>query len=275
MYRANLEQADVRAATGLLFDENRVVGMRIEGSAPDPWSVLRRNYTGPWFFIHLMLLGVFFAPYVAKALYLDVTSRSQEWLVEEFETLETRLPDVEVLRDYGEELKRRFRDELVQRPAWWVLLGVHKGVVPLLFALVVIFYNALRAYLTLSVSSLRDAEERSSTTPRLAEYYGACHPLSAKPLPAIGEIIRTWWKHPWELGLIDPRRWAKRIRERLRPETVRSHTHSQYTERSFVECLGLYRLHRVTNVLLYVALVAIGFNTLDWVMTTRIWVPIG
>ncbi len=44
---ATLNGADVRRAKGLRFDGNRVEGIRIEGNAPDPWSVLRRQYTGP------------------------------------------------------------------------------------------------------------------------------------------------------------------------------------------------------------------------------------
>ena len=68
---AILDGADVRGAKGIVFDSNRVERLLIEGKAPDPWSVLRRNYTGPSFFFHLLLLTAFFLPYISKAIVLS------------------------------------------------------------------------------------------------------------------------------------------------------------------------------------------------------------
>ncbi|MCH7885721.1 MAG: pentapeptide repeat-containing protein, partial [Planctomycetes bacterium] len=125
--QANLNGADVHWAFDLRFDGNPVEGIRIEGNAPDPWSVLRRQYTGPWFFVHLLLLAIFFAPYVGHALYLTAKSQFQEWSREQYNALAQRAPDVPGLSEVHAELQRRFREEHEQRRAVWVLLGLHRG----------------------------------------------------------------------------------------------------------------------------------------------------
>lgn len=270
---AGFDRADVRRAEGLRFDRNRVEGISIEGDAPDPWSVLRRKYTGPWFFVHLLLLGVFFAPYAGHALYLTTQSRYQEWFVEEYNRLEAKLPDVEVLRGYHEELERRFRDELERRPAWWLLLGLHKGWLPFALAMVVIAYNAIRGYLTLRVSTLRDAEERSATTPALTEYYGICHPLSAESAPGIRRILQTWWKAPWELRVFSPTHWVRRARDKWFGSRGTKERPAEDDARSLIDCVGFYRLHLLAKYLLLVALSAVVYNTAEWVLTTEVWVP--
>lgn len=127
---AGLDRADVRRAEGLRFDRNRVEGISIEANAPDPWSVLRRKYTGPWFFVHLLLLGVFFAPYAAHALYLTTKSQYQEWFVEEYKGMEARLPDVEVLRSYHEELEAGFARNWSGGPRGGCCWGCTRGGCP-------------------------------------------------------------------------------------------------------------------------------------------------
>lgn len=209
LYAADFEGADVRGADGLRFNGNRVVGIRIKGNAPDPWSVLRRQYTGPWFFVHLLLLAIFFAPYFGHALYLTAKSQFQEWSTEQYNALGERAGDVPGLSEVHAELQRRFREEHEQRRAVWVLLGVHRGFLPIVLAAIVVLYNAGRGFLTLRVSLLRDAEERSHTTPGWDEY--------------------------------------KR----------------------------LHTMHRVASILLLVALAAVAYNTLVWMVTTWIWVPVG
>lgn len=170
LQEADLDGADVRWAVGLRFDGNRVEGIRIEGNAPDPWSVLRRKYTGPWFFVHLLLLAIFFAPYVGHALYLTAKSQFQEWSMEQYNALGDRLDDVPGLPDYHAELQRQFLEKHEQRRAVWVLLGLHRGVVPVALAVIIVLYNGMRGFLTLRVSLLRDAEERSNITPLRSEY---------------------------------------------------------------------------------------------------------
>ncbi|MCL2349362.1 MAG: pentapeptide repeat-containing protein [Planctomycetaceae bacterium] len=75
---AVLDRADVRGAKGIIFDCNNVERLIIEGNAPDPWSVLRRRYTGPSFFFHILLLVAFFIPYISKAVVLTGVHEGME-----------------------------------------------------------------------------------------------------------------------------------------------------------------------------------------------------
>jgi hypothetical protein len=61
--------------------------------------------------------------------------------------------------------------------AIWILIGGREGLWALAMAAVIVLYNALRAFLTLRVNLLRDAEERAQITPSFREYHGPyrCH----------------------------------------------------------------------------------------------------
>ncbi len=196
LLEANFEKADLRLVSGLRFDDNSVFRARIEGNAKDPWSVLRRSYTGPWFFVHLLLLIAFFSPYIGKFLYLSGLSQAQKYVINRAELLEGGLieaenrfnetaydhamhapwlPDVadaaceyraSVIDAWKEDLDRNFKNT----GAIWVLLGWTSGYLTIVLGAIVVAYNACRAFLTLRVSSLRDAEERSHVTPGLREY---------------------------------------------------------------------------------------------------------
>lgn len=80
---ADFTSTDVRDAIGIHFDQSPVRDLRIEGDAPDPWSVLRRSYTGPWFFVHAALLVLFVLPYVGRVMVLGaagtLTTQGGAW----------------------------------------------------------------------------------------------------------------------------------------------------------------------------------------------------
>lgn len=194
---AVLDQADLRAASGVRFDNNSVFRAKIEGNAKDPWSVLRRKYTGPWFFVHLLLVIAFFTPYVAKFLYLSGLSRAQDYVIERAEVMQAQAGQFEqrlvqiadeheehtpwlgslatAVAEQRRQATRQLQEDLDQRyaktRALWVLIGITNGWWAFGMALVVIVYNLCRGVLTLRVSGLRDAEERAQVTPRLEEYW--------------------------------------------------------------------------------------------------------
>lgn len=187
---AVLDKADLRHVTGMRFDENSVFRIRIEGNAPDPWSVLRRKYTGPWFFCHLLLLIAFFAPYVGRVLALSALSHGQTWLEvksdEIVKTLDEHSPPAGAAAEAAlSKARGEFNERFRQAPAVWVVIGGTRGWWALAFAFVVIVYNVLRLVLTLRVGMLRDAEERSAITPRLEEYDG----------PTIFQRFSLWQLH--------------------------------------------------------------------------------
>ena len=287
---AGLDQANLRGATGVLFNCNRADRIEIEGDTPDPWSVLRRAYTGPRFFVHLFLLVLFFAPYAIRTAYLTLESRIQTQTFEQLDEIgrhARRLPTVQRTRTFDEimsvraRVERGFFDSHVSRPAAWVVIGGARGWRPLGLAIVVILYNAIRAYLTLRVSILRDAEERSGITPALDEYHGKCHPLN-KDGDRLHHVPRVWWKgHGEWLWLARPPWLSERVCSamiwplaRIRPRLVKS-IEGASRPPSFIQCLGLFRLHRFASVLVWIALCAIAYNTVLWIGDTRLWVPLG
>ncbi|MCH7801072.1 MAG: hypothetical protein IIC24_05945 [Chloroflexi bacterium] len=117
-----------------------------------------------------------------------------------------------------------------------------------MFALVVVGYNGLRAVLTLRVSMLRDAEERSVVSPRLAEYHGYCSPIRERFFTAGGrDELKAEWKNGRSSGPIG---W---IREAC-------------------TALGLWNLHLAARYWSYLVFFALVFNTFWWILDT--WVPV-
>ena len=338
---AHLEQADVRGVQGLLFDDNYVRDLRIEGNAPDPWSVLRRTYSGPRYFLHLLLLIAFFTPYVAKALYYTYASHLQEQAITTFGKLQMQIEQTPLLHGDGlpwpdlaaltVEMEQSFYQQHVYTPTVWQFLTGGHGLFGLTLAAVAVLYNALRLALTLQVSHLREAEERSHTTPRLVDYYGQCHPRGRNKLGrTVWAALRLWWGdhrgttrgrapvrfRAWPDWLSGCPRWLKwslvavgavaaggvralwrarvrrcwylRVRRfvwtrKIPVQGQPGRLITRWVNRidkyerpySFLECVGLYRVHLFASLLLYVTIAATGWNLLNWAASTWIWVPIG
>jgi uncharacterized protein YjbI with pentapeptide repeats len=255
---ARLDHADVRGATGILFDNNPADRLHIEGNAPDPWSTLRREYTGPRFFFHLLLLVAFLLPYAARVLHLSALSEMHdvaERMVKHVETTPGHEPWAEALQQWTS----RFRETHEPTLATWVLLGWTKWWPFFFLTLILILYNWLRWHLTSKVSALRDAEERSKITPSLEDYYGICHPLAdrnellgIRDKPREAPSMRDW-----------PRIWCKRVGQ------------GGWRKLSPVPVLGLFRVHQCARVLFWAAMLSFAINAFVWIATTTVWVPKG
>lgn len=238
---ANLTGADLRGAKGLRFDANLVRDIHIRGDAPDPWSVLRRSYTGPRFFVHFALLVAFVLPYAGKVLALTAAGHAFEWL-----RSREHLPD----------LLAHPVQSLPTIAAWRVLVGLDKSAwVPLLGG-VLLLYNIIRAVLTIQVGQLRDAEERSGRTPTLPEYMGT------QALEDEG-----FWRALLEIG----RELARTIPGvDRRPSETDTPRKDILRHGPFLTRAGLWRLHRVLRALLYFAVLSFACHAVDWIATTRV-----
>lgn len=256
--KATLNYALTREATGILFNDNAVQGMDIEGNAKDPWSVLRRKYTGPMFFVHLLLLVAFVLPYAAKVLALTVTGRTYEAMRVSLESGIEAPAGADVVQAWLE----RFDAAHTQTHAWWALLGGTQGLwwlfVPT--ALAILLYNILRGYLTLRVGILRDQADRVLRTPTLEEYYGPCHPLARND---------ARWPRLWPVWKRNAARWWKaeesdhRMCRRV----------ANMAMLSPLGVLGLYRLHQIARVLFWISLASVSFHVGAWLLTTTVPVP--
>ncbi len=71
-WQADLSGADLRVRTPehLRLDDTRILNSHFAPGSRDPWSVIRRSYSGPSLLFHLLFLLVFLVPYVGRAGYL-------------------------------------------------------------------------------------------------------------------------------------------------------------------------------------------------------------
>ncbi|MCC5785138.1 MAG: pentapeptide repeat-containing protein [Phycisphaerales bacterium] len=258
MHRANLDHATVREATGILFDDNAVQRLDIEGGAKDPWSVLRRKYTGPMFFVHLLLVVAFVLPYAGKVLALTVTDRVYAGIRASLEAGAEAPAGAEVVRSWLE----HFDTAHTQTPAWWALLGGAQALwwvfVPT--AAIILIYNALRGFLTLRVGILRDQADRVLRTPTLEEYYGPGHPLAGDD---------AGWRRILPV-------WKRRMAQWHKAEDAERPWHWRWVNRSMLSplnAIGLYRLHSIASVLFWITLASVGFHIGAWLLTTTVPVP--
>ncbi|OAB58723.1 hypothetical protein AY599_06255 [Leptolyngbya valderiana BDU 20041] len=251
IYAANFDNANLRWSRAMLFDDNAVQRLDIEGNAPDPWSTLRRTYTGPMFFVHLLLLVAFLLPYAAKVLTLTTTARGYEALRQSLEAGEGVPPGADVVRAWLVHFDASHTDT----HAWWVLLGgTHAwwwALVPT--ALAILCYNVLRGHLTLTIGVLRDQADRVERTPTLVEYYGACHPLAGKDA-GVRRIPAVWWRgfKEWRRG---EHRWNNK--GRLNPLPI----------------IGPWRLHQLARVLFWISIASVILHVGSWLLTTTVPVP--
>ncbi len=64
------------------LDDCYIRDTRFSPRVSDPWSILRRSYTGPLFLMHLILLTLFAVPYVGRAVFWVGVNRIEEASVE-------------------------------------------------------------------------------------------------------------------------------------------------------------------------------------------------
>ena len=72
---ADFSAADMRMTLGVRFDNTYIAGARFSPRTADPWSSLRRAYTGPKLAFIMMLTLAAFVPFVAKAMFWVGVSR--------------------------------------------------------------------------------------------------------------------------------------------------------------------------------------------------------
>ena len=67
--KADLRGADLRDAKNVCFDESLIEGVLLSPNSDEPWTVLRREYTGSKILFHLLLLIAFLIPLVSKTFF--------------------------------------------------------------------------------------------------------------------------------------------------------------------------------------------------------------
>lgn len=223
---SNLEDADLRSVKGLVLDSTMIRDTRFSPRATDPWSVLRRAYTGPKFTFQLLALIVFALPYLGKTVFWSFVNRGQAYTQGILEAIKQRavqqklddqtIASLGLSTDEIISLSRCLNDVCEQWSALQLLLGSDQQGLLWLLPLILIFYNALRGGLTYFIAPLRDEEERSGYSPA----WSGVSQMQHEPKP----YQREWWQ-------------GYRV---------------------------LYYVHRVVSVLGLIALAAFVFNAWHW-----------
>ena len=187
LYRADLSDADLTDVDGLEVDSSRVVHARFSPNSSDKWSILRRTYTGPNLVLNLVLLLLFFAPLIIEGASLSAVGGAEQHVIDavnhfddhHFRT-DCKGPDGAITGtvkylDMPALVKDReviWKEKNVRipcrtQPVWKMLLGYggsHENVMPYL-TVALIAYQIVRYIMTMRISAMREAEERSGISP--------------------------------------------------------------------------------------------------------------
>ncbi len=187
------------------LDSCRVHKTRFHARARDPWSVLRRTYTGPRFILTLFLLLAFIAPRIGKAMFWKGVEKAETRLERTISTLSDELDNhsedhpesaalvkriIVPLEEYGD-----FESDNWERhKIGGLVLDFHQSWWAMALALVLVAFNLARAMVMWFVAPMRDAEERSQVTPAKDDYekWFWVHRLVVTPLFVVSVCAFLW-----------------------------------------------------------------------------------
>jgi hypothetical protein len=180
---AILKGADLRGARNLLLDQTYIKDAHFYPRAKDPWSVLRRSYTGPKFTFILLALIAFAIPYIGRIGFWSFVNLGQGYTQAIFGTIKQRAQeqgiDDQTIAMLGlsheniTALSQCLSEECVRKSAWQLMLGADQNPISIgfisfpfwLLPALLLLYNICRGILTALVAPMRDAEERSGYSP--------------------------------------------------------------------------------------------------------------
>jgi uncharacterized protein YjbI with pentapeptide repeats len=189
LLRTVFVDCDLRRASGIALDHTVLRGTLQSPDAEDEWSVLQRSYTGANMVFNLIAMIIFFAPWIAQALYWSTVNQVQLGLIDGAAKVEAEVAKrpVEteqlialrsVLRSIDPQFKACIRpaaggtppDSQACRPVWQVLIGQHEGPWAVCLSILLLVYNGARLFLTWRVAPLRDDEKRTWQSPARDSY---------------------------------------------------------------------------------------------------------
>lgn len=222
----DFSDADLAGARNLRLDSCSIRGARFSQDAGkgsgDPWSQLRREYTGVMTSIHLLLLVIFFSPYVTEALWwravggieVATTQASDELARASGEARREAVAKTSAAADMvglSSEQKAKLLQRLetpgptdaaarcgggpcTERAIGGILLGYYEGWWTVFFRALLIAYNLGRGFLTWGVGLLVSQEERSGLSPRWIDYqrYSLVHRWGMRWLGVLAVSYFLW-----------------------------------------------------------------------------------
>ncbi|MFN0106390.1 MAG: pentapeptide repeat-containing protein [Bryobacteraceae bacterium] len=265
LHRADMSEANLEGARGVVLDANLIRGAKFSAFANDPWSVLRQDYTGTRLFFHLLLLVAFFVPYVFRTMGWVSVNRSQEAIADATKTIaesaarlgKNQQVPPEIIDAAVERLKSMkpcLSADCKTFPVWKLLIGADRPFVFWALTLCVILYNFCRWILTRYVGALHDEEERSGRAP-------------------------AWWLDPEtvsRLNFLYTHGPGKTAEHRLRPSNESIRERIALAREAIAAIASSYRwlywLHRAAQLLFVFAVIGFISHALDW-LTRPVWLP--
>jgi hypothetical protein len=237
---------------GAVYDNSFLRNARLSAKPNDPWSILRRSYTGPNLLFHVLFMLAFLTPYVAKTVFLLGVNEVQQGIQNTTEAFHKHITESEhqltgvsppqPVLNFAEEIRRItpcLREKCKMSYVWQVLIGADLGPSYWALAVALLLYNFCRAILTSFVAPLRDQEERSGFTPPFKR--PPDDPLSRGARDTRNSFIR--WMD--QQGLIY---WRESYGWLMYP-------------------------HRVVRLLWYVAIISFAWHLIGW-LGTPIYLPV-
>ncbi|MDB3936303.1 pentapeptide repeat-containing protein, partial [Granulosicoccus sp.] len=130
----DVRNIDIAQLNDFVIDGHNISTWKFSPISKDPWSVLRRRYTGVMTTFHLILFITALGPYIPRAL-------------KSYTTVEVGYRRVEIL------------------------LGFDISIAVFITSIILVSYNILRLLLTWWLSQLRDIELRTAHAPKILEYW--------------------------------------------------------------------------------------------------------
>lgn len=150
-----IENANLTGARGAVLDGHDISKVRFGPKPIDPYHVLKRHYSGPAMIYNLIFLGTFITPYGLRAAFFKLIHWAQEEGI------------IEQLNAGTGAIQITTGDEWM---TWQLMLGLDKGWTYAATAIVLLFYNLARAYLTRWMVGVREDVDQSGIAPMWNDY---------------------------------------------------------------------------------------------------------
>lgn len=212
---ADLSESDLREARGMDFDFTFIRGAKFSHNSKDKWSTLRRNYTGTRLFFTLILLTIFFIPYIARTMMWVGINHTQGYIVEAQKNFSEHIDKLQIQDDKRKVLLKGLTEkaskyslclkgDCKEWKIYEIIIGLDKGLIYWILVVSLLIYNIFRIILTRSVGILVDEESRSGYTPALGTYQPWSHGY-LKLMPLHYTVMMFFWIsvvsfsfHAWE-----------------------------------------------------------------------------
>lgn len=149
---ANMDNSNLLGASSFILDDNSIRGTRFSPNSNEAYSTLLRRYTGVMFTLILVFTLLEVTQFTFKAISWSMVGQLEEVILQTVPAAEPLAGEVHttfaIVTGWTEENR-------------WQAVSI---------TLLIFVYNVVRGWVTLNVSGIREAEERSQHAPAWEDY---------------------------------------------------------------------------------------------------------